>query len=49
MNILTSLVPISHVVSEKKIKMQKFTNGDDVHQVMTISHMTLWVKLAKIE
>jgi hypothetical protein len=46
LNIPTKLVPIGVVVSEKKIKMKKFTD-DDRRQVMVIhDHMTLWTQWA---
>lgn len=46
MNIHTKFLPISPVVSEKRIKM--FTDKeDDGHQVMEIPHMILWVRQAK--
>ena len=39
-------VPFPPVVSEKKTKMYKLTD-DDGHQLMTIHHMTFWVRWAK--
>jgi hypothetical protein len=44
------LVPIGVLVSEKKIKMLKFTDGDG-RQAMDIHRMNLWIKGAtkKIE
>jgi len=45
---LPNLVPIGPVVSEKKIKMQKFTDMKKTkYIVMAIPHMILWVNWAK--
>ena len=44
LGIPTKLVPIGVVVSEKKIKMKKFTD-DDRRQVMVIhDHIILWIQ-----